>query len=656
MMSCRILPLALPVAFPLVIALLLVAGCRSTANMDLATAQFEQESQLETTSYDLKLCAAEIAYPVVEKYNQSPSEWTPPDTIRHPSERVPWPLTLQETIELTLANSRVIRELGGTLLETPEGLASKYDVALQDANAIRGTHAALSEFDAQFTTSLFLGNVESRSRTNGVLNPSNAGSRFGILNLAISKTAATGTRFSLGNVTEYQRPRGIGNFQSHIWDTAVAAEVRHPLLRGAGIQFNRIAGPNAIPGRYRGLLLARLNTDIELAEFETAVRNLLWQVENAYWRLHLAYRIVDAETKGRDIALEVWRVVKTQYEMGEADREQEALARERYFAAQIALQNAISGMPRVMATARPTEIAVAGFAGGLLASERKLRYLMGIPVSDGRLIFPADKLTRIDVVFDRQESEAMAQERRIEVRRQKTQVRRRELELIAARNFVRPQLDLVGRYGLSGYGDELLAGTRQARPNRFTDLFGDGLDDWHMGFEFSMPIGNRIGHVAVHHAKLGLARQQSLMKEQKLRVTHELTAAFAELDRAFMISRSNVDRRVAAAERTEAVRAKYDIGEVSLNIVLDAERRSVEADVAFFQSVVDYNLALTNVHLARGTFLEYANVSLAETSFSRQSKLARKKEIRAIRIPVLAAPELSESGEPTPFKQTSTTR
>ena len=108
----------------------------------------------------------------------------------------------------------------------------------------------------------------------------------------------------------------------------------------------------------------------------------------------------------------------------------------------------------------------------------------------------------------------MAQERRIEVRRQKTQVRRRELELIAARNFVRPQLDLVGRYGLSGYGDELLAGTRQARPNRFTDLFGDGLDDWHMGFEFSMPIGNRIGHVAVHHAKLGLARQQSLMRSK----------------------------------------------------------------------------------------------------------------------------------------------
>lgn len=646
MMSRRILPLTLPaVAFPWVVALLLFAGCRAPANRDLGTPQFAKKSQLETASYDLKLCAAEIAYPVVEQYNQSPPEWTPPETIRHPSERVPWQLTLQETIELTLANSRVIRELGGTLVETPEGLVSRYDVALQDANAIRGTHAALSEFDAQFTTSLFLGRIESRSRTNGVLSPNNAGSRFGILNVAISKTAATGTRFSLGNVTEYQRPRGNGNFQSHIWDTAVAAEVRHPLLRGAGIQFNRIAGPNAIPGRYRGLLLARLNTDIELAEFETAVRNLLWQVENAYWRLHLAYRIVDAETKGRDLALDVWRVVKTQYEMGEADREQEALARERYFAAQIALQNAVSGVPRVMATARFTEIAVTGFAGGLLASERKLRYLMGVPASDGRLIFPAEKLTRIDVVFDRQESGEMAQERRIEVRRQKSQVRRRELELIAARNFVRPQLDLVGRYGLSGYGDELLAGARQARPNRFTDFFGDGLDDWHMGFEFSMPIGNRIGHVAVHHAKLSLARQQSLMKEQELRVAYELTAAFAELDRAFMTSRSNVDRRVAAAERTEAVRAKYDIGEVSLNIVLDAERRSVEADVAFFQSLVDYNLALTNIHLARGTFLEYTNVFLAETAITGQSRLARKKDSGAIRI-----------RDRTAFKQTPTTR
>ena len=41
-------------------------------------------------------------------------------------------------------------------------------------------------------------------------------------------------------------------------------------------------------------MLARINTDIALADFEASVRNLVADVETAYWDLYLQYRSLDA--------------------------------------------------------------------------------------------------------------------------------------------------------------------------------------------------------------------------------------------------------------------------------------------------------------------------------------------------------------------------
>ncbi len=51
-----------------------------------------------------------------------------------------------------------------------------------------------------------------------------------------------------------------------------------------------------------GVLLARVNTDISIAEFEAGVRDLVSNVENAYWDLYFAYRDLDAKITARDSA------------------------------------------------------------------------------------------------------------------------------------------------------------------------------------------------------------------------------------------------------------------------------------------------------------------------------------------------------------------
>ena len=66
------------------------------------------------------------------------------------------------------------------------------------------------------------------------------------------------------------------------------------------------------------MLIARLNTDVALTDFEIAVRDLVSNVENAYWDLYYGYRVLDARVKARDAALDTWRKIYALYEVNAA--------------------------------------------------------------------------------------------------------------------------------------------------------------------------------------------------------------------------------------------------------------------------------------------------------------------------------------------------
>ena len=93
------------------------------------------------------------------------------------------------------------------------------------------------------------------------------------------------------------------------------------------------------------MLVARINTDVALTDFEIAVRDLVSNVENAYWDLYYGYRDLDAKVKARDAALDTWRKIYALYETGRrgGEAEKEAQAREQYFRFQEDVQTALSG-------------------------------------------------------------------------------------------------------------------------------------------------------------------------------------------------------------------------------------------------------------------------------------------------------------------------
>jgi outer membrane protein TolC len=553
----------------------------------------------------------EIEYPDVSVPSEAFDDLTPltpPPTVRRFEELEFVDLTLEQAVRQALSNSEVIRQAGGRIVASPTTASTVLDPSIVETDPRVGIEAALSAFDAQF---LATAGFSHQDRELNTLNPAfryrrEEGERYRV---GVGKIAATGTQFGFDSETIGVSTNVPFNRVPSTYEMVTSATVRHPFLQGGGLEFNRIAGPGAGPGNYRGVVLGRINTDIALAEFELSVRNLMRDVERAYWELSFAYRDLDSKLSFRQYALEAWELEKKRVEANIRPPDQEAFVREQYYAAQAAVENAISG---------------ANVTPGVFGAERELRSLLGLTASDGRLLRPITPPTTADLHFDWEESLGMSLVRREELRRQRWRVKQRELERLAAKNFLLPRLDGVGQYNWRGFGDTLGGSSAGA----FQELYNGDLGGWTLGLEMATPIGQRAGHAAVRNADLLLRREQAILREQERQVSLELRGAFTELDRAYVVTRSNYNRHVAAQIQLEAERKRNTVGETRLDLVLQAQRNAVVAEVAFHRALVEYNVAASQLNLARGTLLESLQVYLAESPLPASTYQSAIREAR----------------------------
>jgi outer membrane protein TolC len=584
-----------------------LSGCHTFGPLNWGSSEPKADPADAARHYETM--ARQIEYPkVATPENPAVTDTLPPRTLDKPGELQYWDLTLEEALRIAMANSTVIHDVGGRVVDAAATTSTSLNPAIVDSDPRGGVEAALSAFDAQLALSATW-NKDDRVY-NSILTQLGTGSQAdrAVGNIQLSKINATGTQVSLRNLTNYSAFNSPLNLFGSSYDTIVEAEVRHPFLQGGGIEFNRIAGPNAVPGGYNGVVLARINNDISLADLEQSVTGLAHDVERTYLALYSAYRDLDAQVAARNNAMQTWQSAYRRLQAGAGDAEEEATAREQYWVLQGAVDNAFSGSTNLSAGfITPTQ-------AGVLAREAQFRQLLGLPPNDGRLIRPADEPSTVTLAWNWNESVQEAMVRRVELRRQRWVIKRREMELLASRNFLLPKLDGVAKYRWFGFGDELM-GNGGVPFGSAWDTLGDGnYQEWQLGFEYSVPIGKRLGNVAVRHAELQLARDKAVLDDQERVIVHEVGDSMAQIDRTYQISRSYFNRLEAARKELMEVRKKYEAGWgiVTLDRLLDANRRVAEAESGYFRSVVDYNLSITNMYASRGALLDYDQVYLAE--------------------------------------------
>lgn len=535
-----------------------------------------------------------------------------------------WDLRLEEAIATALLNNKLIRGYGtpglqenrvapgvDNLINNVNQAGTMYNAAIRETepgiigtpgqispagniptntslDVNQGVEAALAEFDAQFTSAL---NWERLDRPrNTILDSNNNVFNQDQVNFQteLSKKTAGGTQFFLRNVTGYTSNNLPGTLQAlpSFYSTSLEAEFRQPLMRGRGALINRMP-----------VIFARINTDQELANLEGQLQNMVANVEIRYWDLYAAYRNYQAAQDGFNAAHATWKVVNENLKVRERSVAEEAQAREQYFFFRAEKERAYTA---------------------LLDAENNLRFLMGIAMTDGRLIRPADEPTEAAVVFNWYDAMDEALTFQPSLRQERWELKKRQLAVAHSKNALLPNLNVTGMYRLIGLGENLISadGTGIRFPNpgseAWEDLSSGDYQEGRLGIEFGMPVGYRRELSNVRNAQLKLARQFARLEDMELDASRELTQALRALNTNYRMAQTHFNRWVASTTAAESVLENYKLGTVALDALLEAQRARSRSQVDYYSALTEYNKTIALVHRRKGTTLDYCGVTFAE--------------------------------------------
>lgn len=585
-------------------AALLASGCNPNRPF-----RFRDSWQSAPSHY--QTVATQIEYPSVDSVLKPEVVQSPePFRLENPADIPSRELMLNEAINVALTNGDILRSLNASVVQAAAATNTKFNPTIAETNPSSSVEAALSAYDAQVAARLFW---RHDSRPNNV-NPNNPiiqqfqrlsfQQEAADLSYEITKRTTTGASFAARHVIGYTLPNTPNLFYPSSYTGYFEAEFRQPLLRGAGVQYNRIAGPGSPNGVYNGVLIARINTDISLADFEAGVISYINDVETAYWELYFTYHNLESLVAGRNSALLTWQRVKELERVGArgGDAAAEAQARSQYYSFEVQVKESLTG------------------SNGLYAVEQRLRYLLGMAPNDGTLLKPTSDPMEGAIVYDWNGAMSDALCYRVEIRRQKWTVKRRELEMIAARLNRRPTLDLLTQYRWRGFGDKLIDNYGPiSSTSLYQDIFSGKYQEWNAGLEWGYPVGLRQAGVAVSNARFNLARERAILEEVELRISHDLSNAARSVARAFALMDANYNRQQSDRAQVTALQARYEGGLDNINFLLQAQQQLASSQSAYFRSLVDYQLALRDFNREKGALLQYNQIGMSEGPWAAEA-------------------------------------
>lgn len=585
--------------------------------------------------------ATQIAYtdlegPVSSKVNFA----VPPRRIRDRTKDEIWDLSLAEAIQTALLNSHVIRSSGqflspgNPILANPQFVQSVFDPAIQESGVLfgqRGVEAALSDFDTQFTTQLLYGQnntIQNNTIALGRLAGTVLQESTDSFNASFFKRLATGGQLTLAHSvvrTGRNIPAGPGEPQlfPSVYEGATSLQFRQPLLAGGGVEYTRIAGPiseniQGVTGVQQGVVIARIENDMELAEFEQAVQQLVHDVEELYWRLHLDYITFDLQSRIEEMANQSFQVAEAKRQAGTGPGGRTEL--------------------NLRSIYLDTKAEVDRARNSIYSTEAQLRRLMGLPVNDGRVIRPIDEPITAEFVPSWEVAMSDALVKRPEVRRQKWSIRSFELQLRAAENLLMPRLDFVSGYRINGFGDELF-GRGDSGPqippaveNYYQSMLNAGQTGWNVGVEFSVPIGRRFAKTQVQSLELQLAKARAVLAEQEVELSHEVADSFRTIDLAYEESRNSYNQYLAAEEARKLAFAQFRYAidnDPELEPLLRAEMRVAESEVNLARSITQYNVALADLSFRTGQTLRASSIELIEGCWNPEAYIDAEENFEA---------------------------
>jgi outer membrane protein len=539
----------------------MVIGCESMepAEFDLrAMQQQERERSREVAPTPKRPLPTTLESPFLAPAGTPAERTAPPTTGRALESEVNVRLPLQEIIHRAVANNLDIKVSG-------------YQPAIDETRVIE----AQARFDPTFFDNL----QYQRQDTQSGFGFSSSNGRIIQSQTGVRQNMESGGQAELRYETSWTEPfRPNFGAPRQFWNNQLVMEVTQPLLQNFGNEINRAR-----------IVINRYNQRISLLEFRKQVETSLSEVERTYWQL------VDAEQSVKVDENLLQRTIDT------AEILQKRMGQD---VTRVQLSQANSRIERRRAILIRAKAKVRDLSDHL----KRLMNDPGMPVSGALLILPQDAPSILPLDFKQDELIATALENRLELGEQQLRIDSAVVAEAVARNNLLPQLNMVGSMGIQGLQNNVSQAIREQRD--WSSL------NYTVGFQLQIPIGNREARAI--HTRSVRQRQQALVAYQNLiaQIAESVTSAVREVDTTWQEMVATRQARFAAYDALLAIEQREAGGEALtpnfVDLKLNTQEQVAEAELAMVTATSNYNIAISQLELAKGTLLRYNNVVMEE--------------------------------------------
>jgi len=378
--------------------------------------------------------------------------------------------------------------------------------------------------------------------------------------------------------------------------------LNQPLLRNFGRRFATLQ-----------VRIARTAERGARKEYESAMADLVKNVEIAYWAVLDTTETVKAQDQGVLAARELLRQNEGKFEVGTLPR--------------TAVLEAQAEMAR-----RDADLIQA--QNVRQAATDTLRAIINAPSQDAALLVnavPSDEPLIEPLVVDLERSLDRALENRAELEAARLAVEQSAMQLKLAENQLLPKLDAVGSIGTNGLsGDKnasslVLGGADPNAPPLRSPFSGPIADSWRMlydgryygytvGLTLEIPLGNAQGKADYALSRVNLERARLDLRRLQENVTFEITRAATDLESDL---KSIAARRIArelAEENVRNQRARYDVGLATTKDLLDFQDQLTQARAAEIRALTQYRIHLAELRRVEGTLLANHKIEIEAES------------------------------------------
>jgi outer membrane protein len=365
------------------------------------------------------------------------------------------------------------------------------------------------------------------------------------------------------------------------YNSGISATVTQPLLRGWRIDATRAS-----------LQTTRISQQNDEISLQTTVANTVASVRNAYWDLVYSIQAVEAAQNSLDIANKLVADNRARVEIG-------TLAPLDVRTSESQAANQRLTVVQAQATVRTSELAlkrliVSGTDDPLWTSS----------------LNPTDRPPTTPEPLNVDAAIARALRERTDLQQSKNSLKISDINLRNQVESTRPQLDIVGTYGLSGIGgtqfvrSQTIGGTvTETIPSSYFDALSTlgqfHLPAWTVQANFSMPIGISAAQANVARSKLSLEQSQANVKALELQIATDVQNAALNVQSSLESVQAAQVARQLAQEKLSATQSKLDVGMATNYEVVQAQRDFADAQNAELRAVANYRKALVSFESAQ---------------------------------------------------------